>query len=245
MSTTFGTILDVLRRRWPLIVVAGLVAAALGFALESGQPETFTAQAVLQADVQALRVYPEITGIDALLAELQSEAFSQQVAEAAGLPSDLEGGSLAAYALGSTGQIAVDFTSVDEDAVDKVAPVLQDAALDRFRDVNKVALARVRTIADEDAAALDEITQLLSETTGKDRIAGRMSVWSLRNTKVLHDEQLRAYENAYTATGEVTTSKTISQPELRTALGALLLGLVAGAVVALAAERLSGAPKAA
>jgi len=241
MSKRFGGALDVFRRRWPLIIVAGLVALVLSVALESRQPDTFTAQAKLQADTRALATYPELTGVDALLVELQSEAFSQQIAEAAGLPSDLEGGSLAAYALGSTGQIAVDFTSADEAAVKKVAPLLQDAALARFRDANKVALARVRTIAEEDAATLDEITQLLSETTGKDRIAGRMSVWSLRNTKLLHDEQLQVYENAYTATGDVTTGKTISQPELRTALGALLLGLVAGAVVALAAEQLAGA----
>jgi len=240
MSKTFGSLLGILRRRWPLIVVAGLVAAALGVALEARQPDTFTAQAKLQADTRALATYPELTGVDAFLAELQEEAFSLDVAEAAGLPSDLEGGSLTAYALGSTGQIAVDFTSADEAVVKKVAPVLQDAALARFRNANKAALARVRTIAEEDAATLDEITQLLGETTGKDRIAGRMSVWSLRNTKILHDEQLRAYENAYTATGEVTTTKTISQPEVRTALGALLLGLVAGAVVALAAEQLAG-----
>lgn len=245
MSTTLGNILGILRRRWPLILIAGLVAAGLGIALESQQPETFTAQAMLQTDAQALRTYPEITGVDAFLAQLQGETFAEQVAEAAGLPSDLGGGSIAAYALGSTGQIAVDFTSVDKDAVEHVAPVLHDVALARFREVNSTALARVRAIAQEDAAALDEITALLAETTGRDRIGGRVSVWSLRNAKLIHDEQLRAYENAYTAVGEVTTSTTISQPELRTALGALLLGLVAGAVVALAAERLSGAPKAA
>ena len=244
MSKRFGSALDVFRRRWPLILVAGLVALVLGVALESRQPDTFTAQARIQADTRALATYPELTGVDAFLAELQGEAFLEQVATAAGLPSDLEGGSLAAYALGSTGQIAVDFTSADEAIVKKVAPALQEAALARFRDANKVALARVRTIAEEDAAALDEITRLLSETTGTDRIAGRVSVWSLRNAKTLHDEQLRAYENAYTATGEVTTSKTISQPELRTALGALLLGLVAGAVVAFAAEQLTGAREA-
>ncbi len=241
MSNTLGGILGILRRRWPLIVVAGLVAAALGVALESRQPETFTARAIVQSDKRALAAYPEITGVDAFLAELQGEAFSRQVAEAAGLPSDLNGGSFAAYALGSTGQIAVDFTSADEATVEQVAPVLEDATLARFREVNRAALARVRSIAEEDAAALDEITRLLPDTTGGDRIAGRVSVWSLRNAKTVHDEQLRAYENAYTPTGEVTTEKTISQPELRTALGALLLGLVAGAVVALAAERLSGA----
>lgn len=243
MSNTVGSILGILRRRWPLIVVAGLVAAALGVALESRQPDTFTAQAIVQTNARALTTYPEITGVDAFLAELQGEVFSRQVAEAAGLPSDLDGGSLAAYALGSTGQIAVDFTSADEAAVEQVASVLQDAALARFREVNGVALARVRAIANEDAAALDEITRLLPETTGGDRIAGRVWVWSLRNAKTLHDEQLQAYENAYTATGQITTNKTISQPELRTALGALLLGLVAGVVVALAAERLTGAPR--
>lgn len=243
MSNTVGSILGILRRRWPLIVVAGLVAAALGVALESRQPDTFTAQAIVQADTRALTAYPEITGVDAFLAELQGEAFSRQVAEAAGLPSDLEGGSLAAYALGSTGQIAVDFTSAHEDVVEQVAPILQDAALARFREVNGAALARVRSIAEEDAAALDEITRLLPETAGGDRIAGRVAVWSLRNTKTLHDEQLRAYENAYAATGDATTNKTISQPELRTALGALLLGLAAGAAVALLAEWMSGAPQ--
>jgi predicted MarR family transcription regulator len=243
MSNTLGNILGILRRRWPLILIAGLVAVALGVAVESQQPETFTAQARVQADSRALAAYPEITGVDAFLAELQGDAFSQQVAEAAGLPSDLEGGSIAAYALGSTGQIAVDFTSADKDVVGQVAPVLHDVALARFREVNSTALTRVRAIAQEDAAALDEITRLLEELTGPDRIGGRVSVWSMRNTKVIHDEQLRAYENAYTATGEVTTSATISKPELRTALGALILGLVAGAVVALAAERLSGAPK--
>ncbi|HZL04942.1 MAG TPA: hypothetical protein VFE45_05930 [Coriobacteriia bacterium] len=243
MSNAVGSILGILRRRWPLIVVAGLVAAAFGVALESQQPDTFTAQAIVQTDKRALAAYPEITGVDAFLAELQGEAFSQQVAEAAGLPSDLEGGSLTAYALGSTGQIAVDFTSADEAVVEQVAPVLQDAALARFREVNRVALARVRAVAEEDAAALDEITQLLAETTVEDRIAGRVSVWTLRNAKTLHDEQLRAYEEAYTAAGAVTTTKTVSQPALRTALGALLLGLAAGAVVALAAEQLAGAPK--
>lgn len=238
MSNTVRGLLDVLRRRWLLVVATAVIAVVVGVAAEYRQPTTYTAQSLLQADRRVLSTYGELTDIDELLAELNTTEFSHQVARAAGLPDDLSGATLSAYALGATGEIAVTFTSVDRALTEQAGPVLQDAALARFREVNDGPLTRVRTIVENDEAALAEIRSLLPEASGAEQITGRLSMWTIENAMTQHDEQRRAFESAYAAKSEYTVSATNPHAEMKTALGALLLGLVVGAVTALGLDTL-------
>lgn len=228
------------RREWWLVAVTAAVAVAVAVIPALRAEPTSTATATVSVEASSPGRMRGVLLPDDLVRESGSERFRAAVAQAAGVTPEEVAGSLRVAASGSP--ITVMTVTCTMPSAETAERVAQAAA----REIVKTHLAAVAsqiemrerriTIARK---ALEDLRSAGKTDSSAEAVFDR---WSIETAIIDQQDALEALRDVYTYDGSVS-STTMSAPSraLRSAVGGLVLGLVAGAVLAAAREQLIAA----
>ncbi|MDI6843786.1 MAG: hypothetical protein QMC94_05255 [Anaerosomatales bacterium] len=228
------------RREWWLVAVTAVVAVIVAVAPALRSEPTSTATAKVSVDASSPGRMRGVLLPDDLVRESSTERFRAAVAQAAGVTPGEVASSLRVAASGSPITVmTVTCTMASREQAERVA---QAAA----REIVKAHLAAVASQIEMRERRIEIAQQALEDLKAAETVGGTAEAvfdrWNVEMAIVDQQDALEALRNVYTYDGSVSSSTVTARfRALRSALGGLVLGLVAGAVLALAREQLAAA----
>lgn len=239
-DTTFKAVLDVIRREWWIVALTAVAAAAIGFVASSGVEPQYSAKATVIVDygtISRLRglPYPDDVARDSATAELR-----ERFAKAAGLTVSEIGAGIRVVTQGSPPtRMAVTFRSADKATAEKAAAAIATEISAYVKELASGEVEHQQTIIDAAERALGEMDAARKKAPNDAWRGAEHSFERWQVEKDLADARnaLRVAEGVYSFDGDVVVSaQSVSSTRQRNALGALLVGLALGCVVAAARE---------
>lgn len=224
------------KREWWLIVTVAAVALAVAVVPAMRSEPSATATAKIAVDAASPGRMRGVLLPDDLVRESSTEQFRVAVAQKAGVTADEVAGALRVAASGSP--ITVMTVTCTMSSQDKAERVAQAAA----RTLIEAHLAAVASQIDMRERRIEIAQQALKGLASEGASATTAEAvfvrWNIETALVDQQDALVALRNVYLYDGSVTSSVTsVRSRALRSAIGGLVLGLVAGAVLAVAREQ--------
>ncbi len=238
---TVRAVLDVLktffRRQWLLILIAALVAAAVGYVVAGDVPDRYVAKATVRIDSSALRRFTGLTGPDALLDSVRGVDFRQEAAARVGLPADELRESLHIYTVGTPIALYVEFESEDAAEAERVAAELAALVVEWQEQLSILDLGKQRILVEESRETLAFLEDVQMES-GWEESDLEFKLWNVRRDLATNEAILLSMEQVYTVDGDpVIETVSGTRERMVTTLGAGLVGLFFGTLVAAVRER--------
>lgn len=243
-QTHMPTFLAAVRREWwiPLVVmvVAGAIAAAVSSA---DQTPLYEGRAVVIIDSAALSKFPGLPRPDDMLRVIKSSEFTSLVASEALVGSETVAAELNAYTREDPQrQLILTFRSADESEASSVTAVAAAAASKKAEQMGGVEAWELERRVTETQRALKDAA-LISTAAGGSRADNDFRLdytgmqWEMRMRLYEDQLSLRTLRYVYYYNGNIVVSD-VAPVRQRGALllGALVLGLVLGLVIAVFRE---------
>lgn len=227
------------QRQWWIVALAVLAAGVAGYALAFDQQTTYVARATLHVDSSILARVSGLPGPERLIKAVGTDAFRQQLSSRVGIdPAEL-GSSLRAYTVGSPADsLVLQYTGEDETVAGQVADAAAAATLDQVQVLGATELERQDLIISETEALLTSLDPVKMETEWE-RADLEFRKWQAKRELADAQATRATYERAYVYEGDLAvTTQSASGKRLNGAVGAAVIGLVAGLLLALVRERL-------
>lgn len=238
VENLWSFLVGAIRRQWWLIVVAVVVATAVGFFATSGAKTEYTGRATVIIDSAVVSKGTGIPEAEPLLKNLQDADFFESVAAEAGMtPSELSSGSRV-YTTGTPqDRLITEFTSSDASVAEKTAAILAKAAVAEARAMGKVEIDKQTAIVESTRAAIAELEAFQGDDY--ERLDLSFKVWQLKKDLASGEASLILAERAYVYDGNTRVAQTVtaSRERVSAAAAAAFAGLIAGLALALMRER--------
>ncbi|MCL4078789.1 hypothetical protein MX659_04140 [Coriobacteriia bacterium Es71-Z0120] len=224
------------KREWWLIATVTAVAMTVAVVPAMRSEPSVTATARIAVDAASPGRVRGVLLPDDLVRESSTEQFRAAVAQEAGVAADEVAGALRVAASGSPiTKVTVTCTMSSQDTAERVA---QAAA----RTLIEAHLAAVASQIDMRERRVEIAQQALKDlaSTGASATTAEavFDRWNIEMALVDQQDALQALRNVYLYDGSVTSSITsVRSRAMRSAIGGLVLGFVAGAVLAVAREQ--------
>ncbi|MDH4139979.1 MAG: hypothetical protein OEV43_05345 [Coriobacteriia bacterium] len=229
----FVRLLHALLHDWWIVVGCIAVAVVVAVGANLSYETTYEGRAVVNVDVTTIASNARLPKPDAVVVEVKSAAFAEDLASTMGLDAGELRGGLNAYTSGNPqNKVTVTFTHVDKavalDVSDKAGALAVEAALDLM----EPELKRQRALVEESYATI-EILGSLEPTVAA------YSIWAIRRNLIIDEANVSAMEEAYAYAGKSTAEASSRRTRLLNAgVAGVVLGLVAGILLVAARDYL-------
>ncbi len=227
----------VVKREWWLVAVAVAAAMAVAIVPALREAPTATATAVVSVDSSSPGRVRGVLLPDDLVRKSASDEFRAAVAERAGMAAAELAGAFRVAASGSPiTVVTVTSTMPSQEAAEKVArAVAQELVATHLAAVQSQIDMREERIR----IARDALARIDAAAGGKLAPQDVFERWSIEAALLDSRDALEALRDVYQYDGAVTSSVTsVRSRALRFALGGLVLGVLAGALLVAAREHL-------
>lgn len=227
----------VVKREWWLVAVAVVVAMAVAIAPALREAPTATATAVVSVDSSSPGRARGVLLPDDLVRKSATEEFRAAVASRAGVAAaDLAGAFRVAASGSPITVVTVTCTMPSKEAAEKVAGAVAEELV-------ATHLAAVRSQIDmreeRIRIAQDALKRIDAASGGDLAPQDVFERWSIEAALIDNVDALEALRNVYQYDGAVSSSVSSARSRvLRSALGGLVLGVLAGALLVAAREHL-------
>ncbi len=243
-QTHMPTFLAAVRREWwiPLtvMVVAGVIAAVVS----SADPTPlYEGRAVVVIDSATLSKYPDLPKPDDMLRVIKTPEFTSVVASEALVASETVAAELSAFTRQDPQrQLVLTFRSPDESVASSVTAIAAAAAATKAGQIGGVETWELQRRVNETQRALREVTAINSAAGGSKadsdfRLDYTGMQWEMRMRLYEDQLSLRTLRYVYYYNGNIAVTD-VAPVRRRgaTIVGALVLGLVLGLVIAVFRE---------
>ncbi|MDI6712084.1 MAG: hypothetical protein QMD96_02475 [Anaerosomatales bacterium] len=236
-DSAYVRVAAVLKREWWLVALAAAVAVTVAVVPAARQAPAATATAVVSVDSSSPGRARGVLLPDDLVRKSTSEEFRAAVASRAGMSAaDLSGAFRVAASGSPITVVTVTSTMPSKDAAEKIARAVAEELV-------ATHLAAVRSQIDmreeRIRIAQDALQRIDAAAGGKLAPQDVFERWSIEAALIDNADALEALRNVYQYDGSVSSSVTSSRTRvLRSGLGGLVLGLLAGALLVAAREHL-------
>ena len=238
---TVRAVLEVLttfvRRQWLIMLVAALVAAAVGYVAVGELPDTHVATSTIKIDSSALRRFTGLTGPDALLDSVRSDEFIEGAAEHVGMSAEVFEEAVHIYTAGITVTMYVEATAEDRDEAERLAAEVAAFIVEWQEQLSILDLGKQRILVEESLDTL-EFLEGVQMDSGWEESDLEYKLWNVRRDLATNEAILLSMEQVYVVHGTPAVEAVSGVRERQVAtLGAALAGLFVGFVVAAVRER--------
>lgn len=227
------------QRQWWIVVVAMLAAAVSGYALAYDQQTTYAARATLRVDSSILARVSGLPGPERLIKAIGAESFRGALASQTKVPADEIKTSLKAYTVGSPADTFVlQYTGTDSEQAKLVASAAAASTMKAVTELGATELDRQAAVIADTEALLATLESIIVETDWE-RADLAFRTWQARRELADARALQATYDRAYVLEQDVSvTASSAAGKRLNDAVGAAVIGLVAGLLLALVRERL-------